>query len=69
MSATAVYEERVHVSRERLPWAGTVTLAQLLARAHEGVQARGTADCPICGGQLTERALDSCCDDCGSRLF
>ena len=69
MSATAVYEERVQVSRERLPWAGGITLAQLLARAHEDVHTRSTAACPVCGGALAPRDLEAHCDDCGTWLF
>ena len=70
MSATAVYEEQIQVSRERLPWARRegITLARLLARAHEDVQVRGTADCPVCGGALRVRGAAVGCDDCGSRL-
>ena len=53
MSATAVCEEQVQVRRERRPCgARGITLGQLLTRAHEGVHARGTADCPVCGGTL-----------------
>jgi len=70
MSATAVYEEQVQVSPERLPWARSrgFTLARLLARAHEDVQARATADCPVCGGIMERAGVQATCASCGSRL-
>jgi tRNA(Ile2) C34 agmatinyltransferase TiaS len=71
MSATAVCEEQVQVRRERRPCAGPegVTLGQLLARAHEAVQAGGVADCPFCSGTIRAHgALGGRCDDCGSGL-
>ncbi len=70
MSATAVYDGRVQMPRARVPWAGRrgITVAQLLARAHEDVQARGVADCPVCGGALRPAGGDAECSTCGSRL-
>jgi len=68
MSATALYEEQVQVSRERLPWASRSTLALLLARAHEDVHARGAADCPVCGGVMERAGVQAICASCGSRL-
>ena len=71
MSATAVFEERVQaVSRARLPLARQhrITLGQLLTRAHEGVHAHGTADCPVCGGALRRAGTHSECTGCRSRL-
>ena len=70
MSATAVCEEQVQVRRERRPCGGAtgITLGQLLTRAHEGVLARGQADCPVCGGTFELRGVDAHCADCGSRL-
>ncbi len=70
MNATAVYEERVQVSRARLLWAARrgITLGHLLARAHEDTHVHGVADCPVCGGHLAARALDARCDDCGAHL-
>jgi hypothetical protein len=70
MSATAVYEEQVQISRERLAWARQegITLAQLLARAHEDVQACATADCPLCGGIMERAGVQATCASCGSRL-
>ena len=59
MSATAVYET---------PVATGLTLGQLLARAHEHVQANGKADCPVCGGTLLSDGVDAECTSCGSRL-
>ena len=69
--ATGVYEEKVHVRRERRPCAGPrgITLGQLLARAHEAVASGAThAQCPVCGGRLIAESLEARCDDCGSRL-
>jgi hypothetical protein len=70
MSATAVCEEQLQVRRERRPCGGPagITLGQLLTRAHEGVHARGIADCPVCGGTLELRGVDAHCTDCRSRL-
>ena len=70
MSATAVCEEQVQPRRERRPCAlpGGVTLGELLTRAHEDVQAYGSADCPVCGGTLAAASVGARCDDCGSRL-
>lgn len=70
MSATAICEEQIQVRRERRPCArpGGITLAQLLTRAHEGVQARGTADCPVCGGDLKRADAHGVCSSCGSLL-
>jgi DNA-directed RNA polymerase subunit RPC12/RpoP len=45
-----------------------VTLGQLLARGHEGIQGGATADCPVCGGTLLPYGLGAACGDCGSRL-
>ena len=70
MSATAVCEEQVQLRRERRPCdqpAG-ITLGRLLTRAYEGVHARGTADCPVCGGVLCSTGVDAGCTGCGSRL-
>ena len=70
MSATAVCEEQVQVRRERRPCGRPtgITLGQLLTRAHEDLHARGAADCPVCGGQIAPRGVDSRCADCGTRL-
>jgi len=59
MSATGICEA---------PVAATHTLGQLLTRAHEAAHARGTADCPVCGGTLAANLVDASCEDCGSRL-
>ena len=59
MSATAVCEPL---------FATGVTLGQLLARAHEDVQANGKADCPVCGNTLLSNGVDAECTSCGSRL-
>ena len=70
MSATAVCEEQVQIRRERRPCAlpGGITLGQLLTRAHEGVLARGHADCPVCGGTLLSNGGDAECTSCGSQI-
>ena len=70
MSATAVCEEQVQIRRERRPCAlpGGITLGQLLTRAHEDVQARGAAECPVCGGALALNRSVGRCQDCGSQL-
>ena len=70
MSATAICEEQVQIRRERRPCAGPggATLGQLLTRAHEAVQARDIASCPVCGGALAAYGVEARCDDCGSRL-
>jgi hypothetical protein len=70
MAATAVCDEQIQIRRERRPCAlpGGVTLGQLLTRAHEGVHARGAAECPVCGGTLAAHELDARCAGCGSRL-
>ena len=70
MSATAVFEEQVQVSRERLPWAGSrgITLSQLLTRAHESVHAHGIADCPVCNRVMERAGGKAACATCGSRL-
>jgi hypothetical protein len=59
MSATAIFDTQL---------ASGVTLAQLLTRAHEDVQAHGKADCPVCGGTLLSHGVDAECADCSSRL-
>ena len=59
MSATAVCET---------PVATGLTLGQLLARAHEDVQANGKADCPVCAGTLLSNGTDAECTSCGSRF-
>jgi hypothetical protein len=61
MSATVLCEKPAQTQQEQL--------GQLLARAHEDVQAHGVADCPICGGTLAAWGADARCDDCGARLF
>jgi tRNA(Ile2) C34 agmatinyltransferase TiaS len=70
MSAAAVYEEQVELRQDRVPWPGPrgIGLAQLLARAHEDVQARGMADCPACGGVMERAGVQATCASCGSRL-
>ena len=70
MSATAICEEQVQIRRERRPCVrrGAATLDQLLTRAHEAVQARDTASCPVCGGALAANGVEARCDACGSRL-
>jgi hypothetical protein len=70
MSATAIRDPQVQVRHERRPCAlpGTLTLAELLTRAHEAVHMRGTAACPACGGSLAANLVDASCEDCGSRL-
>ena len=45
MSATAVCER---------PIATSVSLAELLTRAHEDVLERGVAECPVCGHAMRE---------------
>lgn len=69
MSA-AVLENQSQVRRERRPCGGhgSVTLGQLLTRAHEAVRTSGTAACPVCGGHLAADGVDARCGDCGSRL-
>jgi hypothetical protein len=71
MSATAVCEEQVEVRRERRPCGrpSGITLGQLLTRAHEGVLARGTAECPVCRGVMEPADAHAACSSCGSRLF
>ena len=59
MTATAVCDR---------PVATSLTLAQLLTRAHEEVHSRGKADCPVCGGTLLSNGADAQCTSCGSRL-
>ncbi len=59
MSATAVCEQ---------PVATSLSLGELLARAHEDVHTRGVADCPVCGGALVQSGVDAECTVCGSRL-
>ncbi len=68
--AAGVCEEQVSERRDRRPCArtGGVTIGQLLARAHEGVHANATADCPLCGGAMHHVALEARCVSCGSRL-
>ena len=61
MSATAICPEPAQLRVG-------LSLDQLLTRAHEDVQAYGSADCPVCGGTLVAAAADAHCDDCGSRL-
>lgn len=74
MAATAtaqtLCEEQAPVRRERRPCArpGGVTLGQLLARAHEDVQAGSLASCPLCGGALEPHGREGRCGDCGTRL-
>ena len=70
MSAPAICEERVRVRRERRPWAlrSEATLAQLLTRAHEDAEARGSADCPVCGGVMLRVGAHAACNSCDSRL-
>jgi hypothetical protein len=70
MNASAVCEEQVQVRRERRPCGGPsgITLGQLLTRAHEGVLASGTAECPVCEGVLARSGGDAECTNCGSRL-
>ena len=45
-----------------------LTLGQVLARAQEDVHLHGLAECPVCGGDLTQHDVEAHCDDCGSRL-
>jgi len=70
MSATAVCEEHGQVRRERRPCAIAtgVTLGQVLTRAHEGVDAYGATDCPVCGGVMERAGVQAACAGCGSRL-
>jgi tRNA(Ile2) C34 agmatinyltransferase TiaS len=74
MAATAtaaICEEQVSVQRERRPCAhpGGVTLGQLLARAHEAVQAGAATGCPVCGRTLEAHGRECRCDHCGTRLI
>ena len=68
-TAAAVCEE-VTVRRERRPCArpGGVTLAQVLKRAREAIEAGSVASCPMCGGAMELDGLDGRCGDCGTRL-
>ena len=65
MSATAICEEQVQVRRDRRPCGRPtgITLGQLLTRAHEDVQMRGTADCPVCDGVLERDGVDARCSE------
>ena len=60
MSASAVCERPVVPT--------SVTLAELLARAHEDVHEHGAAECPVCGGTLLLHGVDAECTSCRSRL-
>ena len=73
MSATAtavICEEQVQVRRERRPCArpSGVTLGQLLTRTHNSALSGVEADCPVCGGEMSQHGLEARCADCGSRL-
>jgi hypothetical protein len=69
-TAPAVCEEQLAVRRERRPCArpGGVTIGQLLARAHEALQAGAAASCPMCGGAMERHGLQGQCNDCGTQL-
>ena len=61
MMATAVCPEPVQLRAE-------LSLHELLTRAHEEVHVYGSAECPVCGGQLAAGESDAHCADCGARL-
>jgi hypothetical protein len=66
------FTEQLQGRRDRRPCATLgaraerITLAQLLERTHEAVQAGTTADCAVCGGALSPQGERARCADCGS---
>jgi hypothetical protein len=47
---------------------GELTLDDVLAGVWEGLAARGTASCPICGERMEPTAGGARCTSCGSSL-
>jgi hypothetical protein len=45
-----------------------ITIGRVLTRAHEDAQARGAADCPVCGAVMERAGIQAACANCGSRL-
>jgi hypothetical protein len=61
--------------RHRETWGGGPTLDDVIVGAWEGIAARGTATCPVCGGAhlvrlaaAPGRSDTARCHDCGSEL-
>jgi hypothetical protein len=61
--------------QHRHAWGGGPTLDEVIVGAWEGIAARGTATCPVCGGAHLVRLAaapgrpdTARCHDCGSEL-
>jgi len=54
--------------RPKRPRGGRITLEQRLREAWRGLEARGSAECPVCHLTMTWSGERGECRECGTRL-